>query len=132
VPIGIGVAFLVAFGWMGYTYAKYSSVNPMPLVIAAFVAFIGPMELRALRYREWQKRQAQHAQAYALAAEPLPYTPLPYPDEEASWSPSPAAPPATPAPLQPGFTGYTWDREFGVWVKWQNGRRVAAFWNGSE
>jgi Zn-dependent protease len=139
VLVGIVIAFVGAFAWIGgpilgslIATGHVGTVNnPMLLVIAGFVAFIGPMELRALRYRERQKRDALRSQQY-VAAEPLPYTPLPYPDED-DVDPLPAAPlPSIPSQPQSDFSGYTWDGEFGVWVKWQNGRRVAAFWNGSE
>jgi hypothetical protein len=137
VRVGVVVAFLVAFGMMAYSVyeshamtGRLSFPNPMPLVIAGVVAMVGPMELRALRYREQQKREAQQLRSYLVSTEPLPYKPLPYPDEEETNS---AAPPPAPRPeIQPGFSGYTWDGEFGVWVKWQNGRRVAAYWNGPE
>jgi Zn-dependent protease len=131
VPIGIGVALLVG-GLMTAAAAFNGSLNPMPLLIAGVVGLMGPMELRALRYRERQKREALRSQEYAASPEPLPYTPLPYPDED-DLAPSIPAPPPSPLPeMQAGFSGYTWDREFGVWVKWQNGRRVAAYWNGAE
>jgi Zn-dependent protease len=123
VPLGMVVIAVVA---LGMTLA--SGFNPMLFVIAAFIALTGPLELRALRYREQQKNQTPLAEKSAPPSVDLPYTPLPYPDEDEAY---PSPPPTTPV-LKPGFTGYTWDREFGVWVKWQNGRRVAAYWNGPE
>jgi Zn-dependent protease len=126
VPVGIVVSFLVALAFMGAGLVQ-GSFNPMPLVIAGFISLVGPLELRALRYREQQKREAQRLQQqqYLVPATDQPYTPLPYPDED-------AAQPAPAPELRPGFTGLTWDREFGVWVRWQNGRRVAVYWNGPE
>jgi Zn-dependent protease len=136
VPVGIAVVFLFAFmmifGPVALSLAtkgETGPVNLMPLLIAGFISLVGPMELRALRYREQQKREAARRQQAAAPTPGRPYTPLPYPDEdEAHQAPQPA-----PAPeLRPGFTGLTWDREFGVWVRWQNGRRVAVYWNGPE
>ena len=119
VPIGIGVAALVCLGMMGMS-AVSGEFNPFPLFIFTFVALLGPLELRVLRHREQQKRVAELAQPQLTPSDAVPFLPLPYPDEENSTR------------KQPGFTGYTWDREFGVWVKWQNAARVAAHWNGSE
>ena len=126
--IAVYVGIAIAFGGTA-ALILCGFFSPMLLIIAAFIALIGPLELRALRYREQQKLEAQQTQQYqAEYGESLPYTPLPYPDEDMD---VPAAP-APVAPLQGGFSGYTWDREFGVWVKWQNGQRVAAYWNGPE
>jgi Zn-dependent protease len=131
VRVGIVIAVLLAIIMTGVSIRK-NSFNPMPLVIAGFIGLVGPMELRALRLREQQKheealwrQQQQAASSEPLPYTPLPYTPLPYPDEEADLAPPPVRQPE-------GFSGFTWDREFGVWVKWQNGRRVAVFGNGPE
>jgi Zn-dependent protease len=117
VPIGIGVVFLFAFLMTGVPMlislvatGKLVVGNPMPLVIAAFISLIGPMELRALRHREQQKREGHMVEDH----------------------PVPIEPPSAMPQLRPGFSGYTWDGEFGVWVKWQDGHRVAAYWNGPE
>jgi Zn-dependent protease len=128
VPVGIVVSFLVALGMTGMMLAM-GSFSPMPLVIAGFISLVGPLELRALRYREQQKREAlrRRQQQYQVLTSDQPDKPLPSPGEDA------ADPSSQPAPaLRPGFTGLTWDREFGVWVRWQNGRRVAVYLNGPE
>ena len=129
VPVGIVVIFFVALGAMGISFLENNGViNPTPLLIAGFISLVGPLELRALRYREQQKREAQRRQQqqYLVPTPDQPYT-APHPDGDAALQPSEPAP-----ALRPGFTGLTWDREFGVWVRWQNGRRVAVYWNGPE
>jgi Zn-dependent protease len=74
--------------------------SPMPVILAVFVFLAGRMELQGLRHREWQRRRASWVQEN-----------VPAPTEEA---------PANPAP----FTGFAWDRQNGVWVRWHNGRPV--------
>ncbi len=71
-------------------------------VIVAFVIFAGQQELGFLRYREAQRR-----------AEPIDALPA---DE-----------PVMLAPRQAGFSGFTWDDTFRVWVQWRNGRPVATY-----
>jgi Zn-dependent protease len=132
VPIGIAVIFFVALVAVGASALTSGTINPVPLLIAGFISLVGPLELRALRYREQQKRAAEQRQRlYPVPTPDRPYTPLPYPDEDGAPPEPEAAPEPAPA-LRPGFTGLTWDREFGVWVRWQNGRRVAVYWNGPE
>jgi Zn-dependent protease len=114
VPVGIVVAFLVAFGMMAIS-ALEGSLNPMPLLIATFVSLIGPMELQGLRNRERHRQEALLRRQGPPAPDQL-SIPLPVGQEE----------------TKGGFTGFTWDREFGVWVKWKDGRRVAVYWNGPE
>jgi hypothetical protein len=36
-----------------------------------------------------------------------------------------------PAELNANFSGYTWHRDFRVWVEWRNGRPVA-FWGPAQ
>jgi Zn-dependent protease len=82
---------------------------PMLLVIAVFVGLVGQQEVMILR------RRARNA-APVLAALPA----------DAAGS-APAA-----GPVGPGFTGFTWDRDYHVWVMWHNGRPVAAYGRGVE
>jgi Zn-dependent protease len=73
-------------------------VNPMLLLLAAFVFFAGRQELAALRRRY---------------AEPLEAVPA---DEEVVE--------VDPIEPRPTFSGVLWDRHRGVWVVWRDGRPV--------
>jgi len=107
--IGLVMAGLlvVSFFWLG---------NPMLILVGGFVAFAGQQELFMLRQR-----------ARAMQPEPLDQPPT---------SDVLDAEPAAPRrgfepsywPSEPGFSGYTWDQQHQVWVKWLNGQPVAAFW----
>jgi Zn-dependent protease len=90
-------------------------VNPMLVVLAVFVIFAGQAELRGIRWREMQRRQ--HA---ALQAEPV-VAPRPL---------TLTADGPVPPELNAEFSGYTWHRDFRVWVLWRQGRPVA-FWRPS-
>jgi Zn-dependent protease len=81
--------------------------NPMLLLVAMFVVFAGQQELHALRQRQ-ARSQAVLAPGGALAA------------EQASV--------ARPT----GFTGFIWDQNGHVWVKWQDGQPVAVYWGRTE
>jgi Zn-dependent protease len=79
------------------------------VLVAGFVAFAGQQELAALRMQEARRRAATAA---AVVLEPLLSEPV-----------------YTPQPMHPrldGFTGYLWDRDNRMWVRWVNGRRVEA------
>jgi len=96
--------FLVLFG-------PFS--NPMLLVVAVFVVFAGQQELFMIR---------QHARAAGLRPvnEPLAVVAeqAPYSDDAPAFQPS-------YLPREPGFSGFTWDRQYHVWVKWVDGQPVA-------
>jgi Zn-dependent protease len=111
VRVGLVVACLIgALGvWAG---------SPMLVVVALFVCFAGQMELRMLRHREAARRAAVlEPVLVALPAD----SPAPVVEDR------PAAVPGE----QPGFSGFIWDRQFHVWVRWHNGRPVA-FRGGTE
>jgi Zn-dependent protease len=71
--------------------------NPTLILVSIFVAFAGQQELAALRHREAQRR---------MAAESVPVVEVPV------------------HPQLAGFTGFLWNRDTGVWVRWVNGRPV--------
>jgi Zn-dependent protease len=95
--------------------------NPLSVLLAAFVGFAGQRELYGLRQREARRRAAQR-QASLPVLEAIPVEPV---EQPAAW----AQPWGSPGPVPgAGFTGYAWDSEYQVWVKWQDGRPVAAYW----
>jgi Zn-dependent protease len=88
-------------------------LNPMLILLAAFVAFAGQQELFAMRQRARATAPTPVVEPTDVVAEQDHYT-----DE---------APPFRPSyhPQEPGFSGFTWDREYRVWVKWVDGRPVS-------
>jgi Zn-dependent protease len=75
--------------------------TPSLVLVAGFVAFAGQQELGILRLREVQRRREEVLDA--LPGDPLPVH-----------------------PGLAGFTGFLWDRDNRVWVRWINGRPVEA------
>jgi Zn-dependent protease len=76
-------------------------VNPMLLVLAAFVFFAGRQELAALR-----RRYAEPVEALPTDAEVIDVDPI---------------------EPRPTFSGVVWDRHLGMWVVWRDGRPVGMF-----
>jgi Zn-dependent protease len=111
----VGIALAVIVGVVVLCF--FRPVNPLTIALLVFVVFAGQAELRGIRWREAQRRLG-----VPLAAEPVP-PPRPL-------TLSADQPP--PAELNAGFSGYTWHREFGVWVLWRQGRPVAFWRAGAE
>jgi Zn-dependent protease len=103
--VSIPVAVLVIGALALYSH------NPLTAVLIVFVILAGQAELRAIRWREAQ--QQARPQAVPLA-QPLVLS---------------ADGPA-PQELNADFSGYTWNRDYRVWVLWRQGRPVA-FWRPS-
>lgn len=92
--------------------------QPFLVALALFVWFVGRQELLAVRYREAQRRAA----ALATALPGFGSVPV-----------APAEPVPAPATARdPNFTGFVWDRDYHVWVRWENGRPVQAYWGQAE
>lgn len=101
----LGSLFALLLAGLGIL-ALVESGNPVTLFVAMFVFLAGQQELAVVRHR---------ARAAARAEEPL---------EEL---------PANSLPLDhlvcppdPNFSGFTWDRQARVWIRWRNGRPVHA------
>jgi Zn-dependent protease len=73
--------------------------NPMLPILAVFVILVGQMELTAMRRREVARRAAV----------------------------LPAVLPPADCPVEPGFSGVTWDHRSGIGIHWQDGRPVSTF-----
>jgi hypothetical protein len=98
----------------------------MLLILALFVAFAGQQELLMLRRREAQRQLEQ-----ASAAEPAVVDPYAAYDRPAPIAPAWSGPAwDVPPPIlrDPTFSGVVWDRTWQVWVRWQNGMPVEAYW----
>jgi Zn-dependent protease len=104
---GISIPFALLIAAWGLYYN-----NPITIVVAAFVVIAGRSELAAIRLRDAQRQSRAFGTPEPVAG-PRPLT-------------LSAEAPA-PAELNAAFSGYTWHRDFRVWVLWREGRPVA-FW----
>jgi Zn-dependent protease len=111
--IAVGVGFVIALVIAALAVHFH---NPMTIVLAVFVVFAGQMELRGIRWREAQRRAGLEPQARPLLV-----------PEPVVLSSNEAPPPE----LGADFSGYTWHRDFHVWVLWREGRPVAFWRNGA-
>jgi Zn-dependent protease len=111
--IAVGVGFVMA---LAIAALAVHFQQPMTVVLAVFVVFAGQMELRSIRWREAQRR---------AGLEPQP-RPLLVPEPVVLGSNE-----APPPELGADFSGYTWHRDFHVWVLWRQGRPVAFWRNGA-
>jgi Zn-dependent protease len=94
-----------------FVIGAYLERTPLLAVIAVLVVLMGQAELAVVRYQE-AKRRAEADAAYDEGP------PEVYPAETV------VHPSAIPA--EPGFSGFTWDREAGLWIEWRAGRPVCA------
>jgi Zn-dependent protease len=106
--VGLGVAVLVGL-------STFFVPNPMLVVLAVFVCFMGQMELLAVRHREAMRRASVLRERPAVVIDQVvPAGPVGF-----------DVPPAPPR--SPDFTGCVWDAARGVWVLWHNGKAVRVF-----
>jgi Zn-dependent protease len=106
--VGLCVALLVGL-------LTFVVPNPMLVVLAVFVGFMGQMELFAVRHREAMRRVSTLRERPAVVI-----------DHVAPAGPVGLDVPPAP-PRQPNFTGCVWDATYGVWVLWHNGKAVRVF-----
>jgi Zn-dependent protease len=110
IAVAVGMCVAVLMG-----AATFFLGNPMLVLVAVFVCFMGQMELIAVRNRE-AERQVQ-----ALRRRPPVVI-------DHNYSAGPVGLDVPPAPPRaPDFTGCVWDAAHGVWVLWHNGRPVRVF-----
>lgn len=97
-----------------------SWASPSLALVGLFVVFAGRMELASLRRAhahrrlEGERRQAPAVEVVMRAADP--FDPL-----------APLRPAGEVVPSRGGFTGFLYDTEQRVWVRWIDGRPVEAF-----
>jgi Zn-dependent protease len=104
------IAVFIAFGCAGLmALTGIIGGNFMWLLIAGFIVTLGPLELAMLKRVEEIRRRAR-AEVEAL--------PLNDDDE---------VPSVVPAPPEPNFSGYTWDRFSNAWVEWRDGWPVRKY-----
>jgi Zn-dependent protease len=106
--IAVGVSKVLAglFIVAGLTYFVPNigyHLSPMLAVIGLFLIAAGNQELAMLRYQDRRRRSAMTLDSI------------------------PAVQPVYPAmPVQPNFSGFTWDDRAGAWIEWREGRVVGA------
>jgi Zn-dependent protease len=100
------VGFMLAIG-VGLFYGVGpiffgGTVNPLVILLVLFVIVVGRLELYMVR------RESAPGPLVAV---------------------TPGAPAVRPinAPPAPGFTGFRWDQQYRVWVRWQDGRPVEVY-----
>jgi Zn-dependent protease len=104
--LGVAVLFGVAAVWWLH--------NPVLVVVALFVGFAGQMEVAALRHFEARKAaQARPAQDVVVVR---PRGPVLVDDFE-----------EVVEARRGGFTGFAWDADRCVWVRWVDGRPVEVY-----
>jgi Zn-dependent protease len=106
--IAVGVAKVVAMlfivaGLLAFTPLASRFGSPMLAVIGLFVMAAGNQELAMLRYQDQRRR-------HGSTVDSVPVVEAVYP-----------AP-----PVQPNFSGFTWDAHGGAWIEWRDGRMVGA------
>ena len=103
------IAVFIAFGCAGLmALTGIFFGNFMWLLIAGFIVTLGPLELAMLKRVEEIRRRAR-AEVEAL----------PLDDDD--------VPSVVPAPPEPNFSGYTWDRFSNAWVEWRDGWPVRKY-----
>jgi Zn-dependent protease len=100
--VGLALAVLLILAGLASPFTHYGS--PILVLVGAFVAFVGRMELMGVRRQAEARREAGYFE----------------PAVEDDFPPA------------PDFSGYRWDRHYHVWVLWRNGRPIEVYEGGAE
>jgi hypothetical protein len=121
VAAGVGSVLAIGMAVVGLTVAQ----NPLLVLVAGFVVFAGQMELASLRrleaYRKREQLQVHDrppVEILVRMGDPL--------DPNIPMRPIGTIEPIDPS-RQGGFTGFLWDSEAKVWIRWENGQRIDVF-----
>lgn len=100
--------------------------SPTLILVSCFVVFAGQMELAGLRRLEAHRQQEQRrllerppVQVLVRMGDAL--------DASVPMRPIGVIEPSAPPDERAGFTGFLWDAETKVWVRWENGERIDVF-----
>ena len=124
VPLGLIPATAVAAGIgvvlaIGMAIVGWKRETPSLVLVGGFVIFAGQMELAGLRRLEAHRKREQQRQRERPPVEVL------------VRMGDPLDPTVPMRPIgtmeQDGFTGFLWDSERKVWVRWENGQRIDVF-----
>jgi len=106
----VGLVMACGFAILGFYVG-----NPMLIVLAGMVAFLGQQEYAQLRRQQYQRMYADNLgdipQVFARIKEMLPPEMLIDPKTQ---------------PTEPNFTGHTWNPSSGMWIEWVDGRPISA------
>jgi len=110
--IGLVIAAAAVAGYFVLGHAVAFFDNPMLVLVAVFVAFVGQRELAYVRHQE-SVRRAREAAPEVVSAAPILYD-------------------VTGEPIRPGFSGFLWDSRLRAWVLWRDGQPIASYGTGPE
>jgi Zn-dependent protease len=110
--LGLVIAVLFGLGFIFLRNVEPFFNQPMLILVAVFIAFVGQRELAFVRYQE-SARRAREAAPEVVSATPILYD-------------------VTGEPIRPGFSGFLWDGRLRAWVLWRDGRPVASYGAGPE
>lgn len=110
--LGLVIAVLFGLGFIFLRNVEPFFNQPMLVLVAVFIAFVGQRELAFVRYQE-SARRAREAVPEVVSAAPILYD-------------------VTGEPIRPGFSGFLWDGRLRAWVLWRDGRPVASYGAGPE
>jgi Zn-dependent protease len=110
--LGLVLAVLAGAGYFVLGHSVPFFDNPMLILMAVFLAFVGQRELAFVRHQDLARR-ARAAEAEVVSAAPIMYD-------------------VTGEPIRPGFSGFIWDSHLRAWVLWRDGRPVASYGAGPE
>jgi len=99
--LGMVIAGLLFLAGLGILSLPVVGSGPMLMFVALFVFFVGQQELAAIRYQAMRPRG------------PLDVRPV-----------APEAPPQVAPSADPLFSGFTWDAQSRLWIRWHNGRPI--------
>jgi Zn-dependent protease len=138
IPLGLIPATAVAAGIgsalaIGTAVAFFLSDGDSPLrkspgliLVSGFVIFAGQMELAGLRRLEAYRKQEEQRRRERPPVEVLVRMGDPL-DPSVPMRPIGTIEPIEPATRPGGFTGFLWDTEQKVWVRWEGGQRMDVF-----
>jgi Zn-dependent protease len=120
--LAIGTILALGMVYGGSTFGKF----PGLFLVCGFVVFAGQMELAGLRRLEAYRKQEQRRLRERPPVEVLVRMGDPL-DPSVPMRPIGTLEPIEPADRRGGFTGFLWDPEQKVWVRWEDGQRMDVF-----
>ena len=121
VAAGVGIVFAIGMAVGG---VKWES--PSLFLVGGFVVFAGQMELAGLRRLEANRKREQLRQNDLPPVEILVRMGDPL-DASVPMRPIGTIEPIDTTSQQGGFTGFLWDSEGKVWIRWEDGQRIDVF-----
>jgi Zn-dependent protease len=108
--LGLVLAVMAVVGYFVLGHSVSFFDNPMIVLMAIFLAFLGQQELAFVRHQD-AVRRARAAEPEVVTAAPIIYD-------------------VTSEQIRPGFSGFIWDSHLRAWVLWRDGRPMASYGAG--